>query len=557
MKTRVIQNEPDEPTMARPSTASPAEPRRPTDPPGRIRYRITRYRRIAIWAVLAALVLGAASFVTRPGSDTPVANGAGAAPEFAAIERFVEDEMAAQRIPGLALGIVKGNRIAYMRGFGKADDSGRPVTPQTPFIIGSVSKSFTALAIMQLVEAGKVELDAPVQRYLPWFRVADADASAQITVRHLLNHTSGLSTKTGRKFQGNGDTSDGALEKAVRELGSADLSARVGEKYQYSTINYSVLGLIVQTVAGRSYESYVQTEIFGPLQMRDSFTSQGAAERDGLASGYHYWFGRPRAADLPYNRGLVPAGYLISSAEDMTHYLIAQLNDGRYRTASVLSPAEIAELHQPVAPTPETGTSYGMGWFVGPINDIPAIYHQGETPNFVAKAVLVPESRTGVIVLTNADNSFDLFLSNRQGTIAEGVTSLLAGREPPSPPSRIPSLLVYALLFGLLVMQARGIVRSVVALRNERLGTGRVGPWWRIGFSLALNLAWAALVLVLVPKQLGVSLRVAAQGFPDLAYILIGSAVVALGWGVVRTAWAYVVLRNLRRSEGAAQVATS
>jgi CubicO group peptidase (beta-lactamase class C family) len=129
--------------------------------------------------------------------------------------------MAAQRIPGLALGIVEGDRVAYTRGFGTADESGAAVTPQTPFIIGSVSKSVTALAVMQLVEAGKIELDAPVQRYLPWFRVGNDEASAKITVRHLLNHTSGLSTKTGRSFQGNGDTTDTALERAVRKLESA------------------------------------------------------------------------------------------------------------------------------------------------------------------------------------------------------------------------------------------------------------------------------------------------------------------------------------------------
>ena len=152
--------------------------------------------------MLVALVVGTAYLVSSPGSDTPIANGPGTAPEFAAIERFVEEEMAAQRIPGLALGIVKDDRIAYLRGFGEADESGRAVTPKTPFIIGSLSKSFTALAIMQLVEAGKVELDAPVQRYLPWFRVADEKASGAITVRHLLNHTSGLSTKTGRSYPG-------------------------------------------------------------------------------------------------------------------------------------------------------------------------------------------------------------------------------------------------------------------------------------------------------------------------------------------------------------------
>ena len=136
--------------------------------------------------------------------------------------------MAAQRIPGLALGIVDGDRISYLRGFGTADDNRTKVTPQTPFIIGSVSKSLTAVAVMQLVEANRIELDAPVQRYLPWFRVADEKASAEITVRHLLNQTSGLSTKTGRTFQGDGDTSDTALEQAVRKLADVELSAAVG-----------------------------------------------------------------------------------------------------------------------------------------------------------------------------------------------------------------------------------------------------------------------------------------------------------------------------------------
>ncbi|HEU6445876.1 MAG TPA: serine hydrolase domain-containing protein, partial [Gaiellaceae bacterium] len=283
-------------------------------------------RRAVVAVGLVAVVLGAAYLAAKPGSDRPAANGAAAAARFGEIERFVQDEMAAQRIPGLALGIVEGDRVAYMRGFGTADDSGREVTPQTPFIIGSLSKSVTALAVMQLVEANKIELDAPVQRYVPWFRVADEEASAEITVRHLLNQTSGLSTKTGRSFQGNGDTSDTALEQTVRELESASLIAPPGSKHQYSTVNYSVLGLVVQTVAGQSYERYVQTKIFDPLRMQRSYTSEDAAQPAGLATGHNYWFGRPRSADLPYNRGLLPAGYLISSAEDLTHYLVAQLN---------------------------------------------------------------------------------------------------------------------------------------------------------------------------------------------------------------------------------------
>src|SRR6266487_95078 len=113
-------------------------------------------------------------------------------PDIAKIDAYVSAQMQANHIPGVALGLVHNDQIVHLRGFGSADSTGRAVTPHTPFMIGSVSKSFTALAIMQLVEAGKVELDAPVQRYLPWFRVADPAASARITVRHLLYQTSGL-----------------------------------------------------------------------------------------------------------------------------------------------------------------------------------------------------------------------------------------------------------------------------------------------------------------------------------------------------------------------------
>ena len=540
------QDEPDRPATTDPAQMGETAGGRTT---GRLR---ARRRSIVIAVALGAVVLGAAYFVSKPGSDKPAVNGADVGPGYAEVESFVQDEMAAQRVPGLALGIVEGNRIAYIRGFGKADDSGRAVTPQTPFIIGSVAKSFTALAIMQLVEANKIELDAPVQRYLPWFRVADEKASAEITVRHLLNHTSGISTKTGRSYQGNDDTSDSALEKAVRKLKSAELTAPVGSKHQYSTINYSVLGLIVQTVAGQSYESYVQAKIFDPLQMRGSYTSEAAAQPAGLATGYNYWFGRPRAADLAYNRSILPAGYLISSAEDMTHYLVSQLNGGRYRGTSVLSPAGTSELHRPAVPTPAEDTSYGMGWFVGPLNDIPVIHHQGETFNYHSNVVLIPQSRKAVVVLMNAENSLDLFTTGRMGTIAAGVTSLVEGQEPPSPPSNVASFIVYGALFALLVLQARGIVRSVVALRRGRVRRGRIGPWWRIGFSLVLSVIWALFVFVLVPKQLGLPLPILADGFPDIVYLLIISALVALIWAVVKAVWTYAVLRGQQTAQAAA-----
>jgi CubicO group peptidase (beta-lactamase class C family) len=544
MNTRAIENEPVQPAMTEDNVV----------PPGSVQDRglaghavrwTARRRRIALVALLTALVLAGAFLASRPGSSDDIrGRGAAAAPALPAIDSYVRSEMDAQRIPGLALGIVQGGRITHIRGFGEADSSGRAVSPQTPFIIGSLSKSVTALAVMQLVEAGKVDLDAPVQRYIPWFRVADEEASARITVRHLLNQTSGLSTKTGRSFQGNGDTSEGALERAVRKLRTVQLTAPVGATHQYSTINYSVLGLVVQTVSGQSYERYIQEHVFGPLKMRHSFTSEADAEPQGLATGHRYWFGRPAAADLPYNRGLLPAGYLISSAEDMSHYLIAQLNEGRYGGAAVLSPSGMTELQRPAVPTPEAGTSYGMGWFVGPINGIPAVFHQGETFSYHANIVLLPGSDQGVVVLMNAENSVDLFIRGRMGTVAEGVASLLVGREPPAPPSRIGIFVAYATLLGAIALQIGGMTRSIAALRRRRVPTGRLGWKSRTCLALASNLAWAFLVLVLLPRQLGAPLLTLAQGLPDFAYLLLASGVVAFAWGVTRTVWAYVAFHK-------------
>jgi CubicO group peptidase (beta-lactamase class C family) len=506
----------------------------------------TRLRKIATAMLLAAVVVTGAFLASHPGgSDVTAATGAPTgAPDFAAIDKFVKAEMDAQRVPGLALGIVQNDRIVHMRGFGKADHSGRAVSPQTPFVIGSLSKSVTALAIMQLVEARKVDLDAPAQRYIPWFRVADKAASAKITVRHLLNQTSGLSTKTGRSFQGNGDTSASALTRAVRKLRTVQLTTPVGATHQYSTINYSVLGLIVQAASGQSYENYIQQHVFDALQMSNSYTSQAAAEPHGLATGHRYWLGRPAAAKEPYNRGLLPAGYLISSAEDMSHYLIAQLNDGHYDGAAILSPAGTAAMHRPAAPTARPDTSYGMGWFVGPVNGIPAVFHQGETFNYHANIVLLPGSHQGVVLLMNAENSADLFIRGRMGTISEGVASLLAGRKPASPPSNTGIFVVYALLLGAIVLQLRGMLRSAAALRRRRRPTGRFGPKARTGVALARNLGWAGLVLVLLPKQMGAPLPILAQGLPDLAYPLMLSGVVALCWSVLRTVWAVFAYRT-------------
>src|SRR5688572_3349558 len=198
-------------------------------------------------------------------------------PDFAAIDAYVEAQMKDIRLPGVALGIIRGDQIVYLKGYGVADPSGRAVTPQTPFWLASLAKPVTALAVMQLVESGKVELDAPVQRYLPYFRLADEQAAAALTVRHLLNHTSGISRATGDEKFPSQASFDWTPEQRVRELSDNAVTHPVGATFEYSNVNYAILGLIVETVSGQSFESYVQEHIFNPLEMSQSTYYQPAA----------------------------------------------------------------------------------------------------------------------------------------------------------------------------------------------------------------------------------------------------------------------------------------
>ena len=191
----------------------------------------TRLRKIIFLTIVILTVVSSVASVQPVSAQVGPAN-------FEEVDAYVSTKMKELGIPGAALVIVQGDQIVHLKGFGVADGSGRPVTPQTPFFTGSTGKSITALAIMQLVEAGKIKLDAPVQTYLPWFRVADVKASEAITVRQLLNMTSGIPKSIGQEQIANTDLSDSAIENNVRALSKIELIAPPGERFEYSNSNY-------------------------------------------------------------------------------------------------------------------------------------------------------------------------------------------------------------------------------------------------------------------------------------------------------------------------------
>jgi CubicO group peptidase (beta-lactamase class C family) len=511
-------------------------------------------RRTAI-TVLAAMLALLALVGMRPPTAAAASTPGTGPPDLAAIDRYVETQRRATRLPGLALGIVHGDRVVHLRGFGDADPSGRPVTPQTPFILASTTKSFTALAVMQLVEAGKIDLDAPVQRYLPWFHLADPAASARITVRHLLNQTSGLADPTASLT--NGDGSDAALEHAVRALSTVQPRMPAGQAFDYVNMNYSTLGLIVQTVSGQSYEDYMRQHVLGPLGMTNSYTSPVEARRHGLATGHRYWFGRPAAFHMPYIRAAVPAGYISASAEAMSHYLIAHLNGGRYGAARVLSPVGVAQLHRPTIKiiAADRDIAYAMGWYVEQADGVPLLWHPGNAPNFHADMLLTPQGRWGVVVLANGHNSLS---PDRETAIARGVLGLLVGRQLATPLVTTSNLTLFFVLLGVVVLQALGIARSIVLLRRWRTQPARrpsslLRVTGRVVLPLLVSLAWALVCLVGLPLLAGGSLAVVLLTMPDLGVVLAGSGAVAAAWGVTR---AILAVRTLRRHDAEPAVAS-
>ena len=509
-------------------------------------------RFIVLFFVVGLLTVGEHP---RPTYAAPYSDAA----THAAIDAYMEERMQDLKIPGAALAIVQGDQIEYLQGYGVADSAGRAVTPQTPFMLASVSKSFTALAIMQLADNGRLYLDAPVQLYLPWFQIADEKTASEITVRQLLYQTSGFSEIDGEKLNLDSSMADDALSASMKRLTHTELSNAPGNSFEYSNINYGLLGAIVEAVSGQSFEAYIQQNIFAPLDMKYSYTSWSDADAGGSTRGYYPFFGVPIVYDafMPYSRAVTPWAGLFSSAEDMAHYLIAHLNEGQYQDNVILSRAGIRELHYPGIQT-NKWSGYAMGWFVDPDFDlavqdqtdrlssytIPVVVsHEGSWSNFRTLAVLVPERKIGLVLLMNTN---DQAIMSAFAPVGWDIVSIYLGNQPSYYPPREDfisqnslSILIAANL--LLLASFIWFVRRLRSLRQSAPAGAPTGASrWKMIFGyvvipLAVDilLAWFLLAKQLPGARSTVWLTL--RMFPDVGLLIVLVLVFTLGWGTART----------------------
>lgn len=515
--------------------------------------------------VLVILFACAGTVLSEPAVNTTVSGDV-----CENLDRYIEKMLERLNIPGAVLAVVQGDVVVHMKGFCSAGIGGGGPSPQTPFVIGSLTKSVTALGVMQLVEAGEVELDAPVKRYLTWFEVAntgdsateslardsaatepaDSGPSAQITVRHLLQQTSGFSQVSGMRRLANFDTSPDACENQARKLVPFTPVRSPGVSYEYSNMNYNLLGLIIEAVSGEPYDDYIERNIFTPLDMRHSHTSKDEAVEDGLAVGHRLWFGIPKAVpNLPLPKGSLPSGQLISSAEDMARYLIAHLNGGRFGGSRLLSPGGIKELHRPGVDAGAMGIDmgeYAMGWFVEETEHGRLLWHDGTTPDYFSYMALFPKKKAGMVLLCNGNQMMVNFaLLENCMTAAE----LLAG----SPIDAEPSARIVWILRSFFIIPVLMLAGVLVTLRTTRRwrfeDRRRPGPLKKWGYYILLgSLPYLILVVSAIALTASGLFKFILLFMPDITWLLLVCGGLSLIWVALRTRLIISVLKPVSSS---------
>jgi len=317
-----------------------------------------------------------------------------------ALEQLIKE----QRLPGFAIAVVEDNRLAFAEGFGVRNltQPDNRISTRSLFHMASITKPFVATSLMQLVEKGAIDLDAPVVRYLPYFRIADSRYAA-ITVRQMVTHTSGMPDVEDYEWDKPQDD-DGALERYVRSLGNRRLLFAPGEQFRYSNMAFEILGDVVAKVSGESFDDYVLRHILAPLKMMDSTLLLKRADPPLLAWGHELRGGTPQpSAVYPYNRVHTPSSNLHSNALDMARWAIANMNRGELEGARILQASTYDQMWKPAALFHGKASPTGISWFLGEYQGHKLVEHGGGDTGFRTGMTMLPERKIAVVWMTNGD----------------------------------------------------------------------------------------------------------------------------------------------------------
>ena len=326
-----------------------------------------------------------------------------------AVDALIARQMSTYHVPGAALALIQDGRVVLEKGYGFRDlATNAPVTSETLFNIGSISKSFTALAVVQLVDQHQVDLDAPVIRYIPDLRLSDQQATQEMTLRQLLSHTSGLPADD--QWPGQVPSSRKGI---VQEFATMPITAQPGTRFQYCSRCVVLAAYVLERVTGQSWEACTRTHIFEPIGMTTArlwSSRAGGRLRPGFTVSGRNWRGRgagdlsaspiPRALGAGGRYRCEHSGYgaVCTVSTRQRHGVRApgglrpnagRIASSRDRRRGGLGSPDIQSLH------------YALGWFTGEDRGVQLVYHNGANPGFRATLVFAPSARAGVVILTN------------------------------------------------------------------------------------------------------------------------------------------------------------
>jgi CubicO group peptidase (beta-lactamase class C family) len=317
---------------------------------------------------------------------------------YTELERVVLAELEETKTPGAVVAIVQGDTIVYQKGFGVSNvETAQAVTPEMLFRIGSMTKMYTAAALVSLAEEGKIDLNAPIGKYLEGL----PPRLASVTAHQLMSHTAGLSDSAAMF----GKHDENALAEEVRNYKDSMFFTDPGAVFSYANPGFVIAGYLVERLSGEPYSRAIQKRVLDPLKMaRTTFQptvvatypfSVGHVGNDGMAARVL----RP----MEDNAQIWPAGFLFSNGPDLARFAIAFMNGGRIDGKQVLSAKLIERLSTPVAPTQSQleGGSYGYGLMMRDYRGVRLVEHGGTTSSFASDFVMAPDQRVAVIVLAN------------------------------------------------------------------------------------------------------------------------------------------------------------
>lgn len=434
----------------------------------------------------------------------------------AELNRYFEESFKQANYTNAAVVMVSKDKTLYQYGYGKVD------TFDEQFIIGSSTKSFTALAIMGLVEDGKISLDAPIDTYLSDTWVPKSLAE-QVTVRQLLNQTSGIH------------------QYHIKDIGTIE---KPGEVY-YSNANFDLLGLIIEQVSKQSYGEYMQTAIFQPMGMANTTAKDDENPSLHLIGGSKTYFGFNVSARQHWSLDAVPSGYIASTPKDMAAYLKMYLNDGVGQNSQLVTTETLNQMftqtvaitgNSPIANIVEDG-SYGFGWFVGKKNGVEVFSHGGNVETYSTAMTILPEQGVGIIIQVSSDD----YLTSQAvlGEIEKGALSYLASGVVP-PTVKLEYWRTHAF-----INLALAVLMGVCVFMLLRLKRWRSQPSSRQGWSMILSLVVPSAVFILLPMALRVPYDIIWGFATDIAFVLFLTLICACAIGLYKAC--YMLVQKVRR----------